>query len=55
MNKKYAKKIKAKDGYVDPYRVLRAFEVAEHEIQHAIKKLLCAGSRGYKDKITDWL
>ena len=35
------------------YRVLELFEVQDHQIAHAIKKLLCAGTRGAKDKQTD--
>ena len=31
---------------VDVYAVLRAFNVTEPALQHAIKKLLCAGIRG---------
>ena len=30
---------------VDVYCVIRAFEIKEPGIQHAIKKLLCAGER----------
>lgn len=35
--------------YIDVYAVLRAFKVKSHEVGHAIKKLLAAGSRGAKD------
>ena len=34
---------------VDVYRVLDLFAVTSPSIQHAVKKLLCAGSRGAKD------
>lgn len=34
---------------LDVYRVLDLFEVVNPCIQHATKKLLCAGSRGAKD------
>jgi len=34
---------------VDVYRVLELFEVTHPCLQHAIKKLLCAGGRGAKD------
>lgn len=34
---------------VDVYRVLELFEVTDPCLQHAIKKLLCAGGRGAKD------
>ncbi len=30
---------------VDVYRILKAFEVTDPCLQHAIKKLLCAGRR----------
>lgn len=38
---------------VDVYDVLRAFAVTNPATQHAIKKLLCAGLRGHKDKMQD--
>jgi hypothetical protein len=38
---------------VDVYDVLKAFDVRCPAIQHAIKKLLCAGIRGHKDKRQD--
>jgi len=34
---------------LDVYRVLELFNVANPCIQHATKKLLCAGNRGAKD------
>ena len=34
---------------VDVYRVLELFNVTDPCLQHAIKKLLCAGGRGAKD------
>lgn len=34
---------------IDVYRVLLAFGVTDPALQHAIKKLLCAGARGNKD------
>ena len=34
---------------VDVYRVLKLFNVTDPCLQHAIKKLLCAGGRGAKD------
>ena len=40
-------------SYVDVYRVLILFCVTDPCLQHAIKKLLCAGNRGAKDKIQD--
>ncbi len=38
---------------VDVYRVLELFEVTDPCLQHAIKKLLCAGKRGAKDEERD--
>jgi hypothetical protein len=38
---------------VDVYDVLRAFDVRCPATQHAVKKLLCAGIRGHKDKRQD--
>ncbi len=38
---------------VDVYRVLSLFQVNDPCIQHAIKKLLCAGDRGDKSMIKD--
>lgn len=39
---------------VDVYRVLDAFKTGCPATDHAIKKMLCAGLRGYKDKVTDY-
>ena len=39
--------------HIDIYRVLLLFGVTNPCIQHAIKKLLCAGQRGAKDKKQD--
>lgn len=38
---------------VDVYRVLQLFDVTDPCLQHAIKKLLCAGGRGAKDAEKD--
>ena len=38
---------------VDVYRVSDAFPTGSAPIDHAVKKMLCAGLRGHKDKITD--
>ncbi len=38
---------------VDVYDVLRAFDVTDPAIQHAVKKLLCTGIRGHKDSRQD--
>ena len=55
---KYLKQIKESTTHgltinVDVYDVLVAFGVENPAIQHAIKKLLCAGQRGSKDLETD--
>ena len=39
---------------VDVYRVLDAFKTGCPATDHAIKKMLCAGLRGHKDKVTDY-
>lgn len=39
--------------HVDVYRVLDLFGVTDAPIQHAVKKLLCAGQRGAKDQAQD--
>jgi hypothetical protein len=49
---KYHKEVKP-GVYIDVYDVLVAFEVANPAIQHAIKKMLCPGQRGAKDRATD--
>ncbi len=36
--------------WIDVYRVLVLFGVTNPCLQHAIKKLLCAGQRGVKDQ-----
>lgn len=41
------------EKYVDVYAVLDAFNVISPPIQHAIKKLLCAGIRGKGDELQD--
>lgn len=38
---------------LDIYRILFLYEVNNPCIQHAIKKLLCAGKRGVKNQIQD--
>lgn len=43
---KYVRRVPTLD--VDVYRVLKAFNVTDPAIQHAVKKLLCAGIRGQK-------
>ena len=39
--------------FIDVYRVLLLFGVTDPCLQHAIKKLLCAGNRGVKDERRD--
>ncbi len=55
----YDRKIIGKYGSgvctVDIYRVLDAYQTGSPAIDHAIKKLLCAGKRGYKDKRKDYM
>lgn len=51
---KYLREISLIDGkYVDVYAVLEAFNVISPPVQHAIKKLLCAGIRGKGDELQD--
>ena len=54
---KYDRTIHGKYGTgkctVDVYRVLDAFDTGNPAIDHAVKKLLCAGNRGAKDKLQD--
>lgn len=38
---------------IDVYDVLKAFEVIDPALQHLIKKALCAGLRGHKNKEQD--
>ncbi|MNQ21493.1 hypothetical protein D3C85_346150 [compost metagenome] len=38
---------------VDVYRVLDLFKVTDPCIQHAVKKLLVSGGRGYKEQDKD--
>lgn len=53
---KYHRRIKGFGGKVvttDVYRVLNAFNVHQPGLQHAIKKLLCAGLRGKGNQVQD--
>jgi len=53
---KYQRYIQGVGDYtvvVDVYDVLRAFEVHDPAVAHAVKKLLCPGSRGVKDREQD--
>jgi len=47
-------KVKCKGVEIDVYDVLTAFNVTNPAIQHAIKKLLKGGTRGYKDEKQDY-
>lgn len=47
----YGRRIRSE--VIDVYDVLTAFDVRSAPVQHAIKKLLCTGIRGYKDRATD--
>lgn len=49
---KYKKQCKGVE--IDVYDVLKAFNVVNPAIQHAIKKLLAGGQRGYKDVKQDY-
>ncbi len=40
-------------GEIDVYRLLELFDVTDHAIGHAVKKLLAAGARGAKDRDSD--
>ena len=59
-NNKYSRKIKTVvvdgidyDVYVDVYSVLTAFDVTNHALAHALKKMLAPGKRGVKDTLQD--
>jgi hypothetical protein len=39
--------------HVDVYAVLMAFPTGSPALDNAAKKILCAGQRGHKDRITD--
>lgn len=49
----YHKNVKHLDS-IDVYRVLSLFNVTDPCIQHAVKKLLCAGIRGAKGLEKDY-
>lgn len=57
LGNKYHRYIQGLDGeyigIVDVYCVLDAYDISNSAIQHAVKKLLCAGLRGHKDRIQD--
>lgn len=39
--------------FIDVYRLCKLFNVTDPCIQHAVKKLLCAGKRGAKSESQD--
>ena len=43
----------SKYNKLDIYRILKLYEVNDPCLQHAIKKLLCAGKRGVKYQTQD--
>ena len=43
----------SKYNKLDIYRILKLYEVSDPCLQHAIKKLLCAGKRGAKNFLQD--
>lgn len=49
----YFKKIPEGVSHIDIYAVLRLWEVTDPALQHAVKKLLCSGNRGAKNRETD--
>ncbi|QDP52406.1 MAG: hypothetical protein Unbinned96contig1001_23 [Prokaryotic dsDNA virus sp.] len=49
MKNKYLKELRELKKEIDVYDVLDAFGVENPAVQHAIKKMLAAGNRGYKD------
>jgi hypothetical protein len=49
----YLKDVRHLD-FIDVYRVLQLWGPLPEPIQHAIKKLLCAGERGVKDARQDY-
>lgn len=57
LNNKYDRAIKSKENkdviLVDVYSVLEAFHVTNPALQHLIKKALCTGIRGHKNKDQD--
>lgn len=38
---------------IDIYMILHMYEVCDHAVGHAVKKLLCAGKRGAKSRSQD--
>jgi hypothetical protein len=52
-NPTYVQSEDDEDVVIDVYDVLDAFDVTNPATAHAVKKLLCTGSRGVKDWETD--
>lgn len=48
LTNKYQKRLRNNIA-IDVYDVLDCFSVTNPAVQHALKKMLCAGQRGYKD------
>ena len=46
---KYKRRVGDTGLYIDVYDVIAVFGVNNPALQHAIKKILCTGTRGYKD------
>jgi hypothetical protein len=57
MSSKYDRVIKdkytAERVTIDVYDVLVAYDVTCPALQHLVKKALCCGLRGHKDRLTD--
>lgn len=40
-------------NYIDAYRIIDLYEITDPCLQHALKKILCAGGRGHKSQDRD--
>lgn len=49
----YFRRVPENETHVDVYWVLQAWNVTSAPVAHAIKKLLCAGNRGHKQRKAD--
>jgi hypothetical protein len=49
----YYRELPEKVSHLDVYRVLDTFQVRRSTVQHAVKKLLCTGTRGLKNEVVD--
>lgn len=49
----YYKRVPQGVTHLDVYAVLRMWEVSDPAVAHALKKLLCAGTRGSKARAQD--